>query len=507
MTWRPGRLAAAAVLVVLLAFRGRASAQVPTIPNRPAFDVDRLAPAIGAGGFVVVEDGDVLAPRALVVHGALGLLGEPLVVRDVMSGATLTTPVAVRVGLDMGVAFGLTEDLQVGLALPLALYQGGDRLRGLDLPGGERDLAPATQGDVRLSGKWRLVAPARGLGRALAVALILTLPTGNDDQFAGEAGFVVEPRLCGSYRREGFAVAVNLGLRFRTQEVRFLAPDTTLGNELGFGIGASAQVPGLTGLDGVVEIAGARGDHGVSPAEARLGARLALGSRVTALALAGVGLGDDVGVPAWRFGVDVRFEPRGRRDRDKDGIADAVDGCPREAEDDDGVEDGDGCPDLDDDQDGVDDESDRCPDDAEDRDRYLDDDGCPEVDNDGDGVLDAVDACPDDAKDRCVAPGTPPATGGAPPPAPAAPPGDSPPPAPAAPPGDAPPPPAPDAPGSAPPAPPGDAPGRAPPAPAAPPGDSPPPAPDAPLPLPRLSPPPRAAEPAPGPPKAPSSPR
>jgi OOP family OmpA-OmpF porin len=46
------------------------------------------------------------------------------------------------------------------------------------------------------------------------------------------------------------------------------------------------------------------------------------------------------------------------------------------------------------DGDGIAGASDRCPNVAEDRDGFQDEDGCPDPDNDGDGVLDATDKCP-----------------------------------------------------------------------------------------------------------------
>ena len=46
------------------------------------------------------------------------------------------------------------------------------------------------------------------------------------------------------------------------------------------------------------------------------------------------------------------------------------------------------------------DRHDRCPELAEDIDGFEDEDGCPDPDNDGDGVPDLQDDCPDDAEDR-----------------------------------------------------------------------------------------------------------
>ena len=81
-------------------------------------------------------------------------------------------------------------------------------------------------------------------------------------------------------------------------------------------------------------------------------------------------------------------------DKDGDGIPDDVDQCPDVAEDKDGFEDEDGCPDYDNDKDGIYDTQDQCPNEAEDRDGFQDVDGCPDPDNDKDGVPDISDQCP-----------------------------------------------------------------------------------------------------------------
>lgn len=81
-------------------------------------------------------------------------------------------------------------------------------------------------------------------------------------------------------------------------------------------------------------------------------------------------------------------------DADNDGIADDVDKCTSIAEDIDGFQDDDGCPDFDNDNDGIYDAQDKCPNEPEDFDGFEDKDGCPDIDNDKDGVLDANDVCP-----------------------------------------------------------------------------------------------------------------
>jgi hypothetical protein len=98
--------------------------------------------------------------------------------------------------------------------------------------------------------------------------------------------------------------------------------------------------------------------------------------------------GDQIGL------VSESVLRRSATDTDKDGVVDAVDQCPEAAEDADGFDDADGCPDFDNDFDGIYDQYDNCPGDREDFDGFEDTDGCPDNDNDQDGVPDSVDKCP-----------------------------------------------------------------------------------------------------------------
>ena len=113
-----------------------------------------------------------------------------------------------------------------------------------------------------------------------------------------------------------------------------------------------------------------------------------------------------------RFTYSARYQPRlalaanlgwsgalVASDDDKDGIADKEDLCPKEAEDFDGFQDMDGCPEIDNDGDSIADVMDKCPMEPEDQDGFEDQDGCPELDNDKDGVPDAQDKCPSEPED------------------------------------------------------------------------------------------------------------
>mgnify|MGYP006198144961 CR=1 FL=1 len=87
---------------------------------------------------------------------------------------------------------------------------------------------------------------------------------------------------------------------------------------------------------------------------------------VAACGVAGERASDDI--CALRGGFVLPESAVARDDLDGDGIADGKDKCPRVAEDADGFEDADGCPDVDDDADGIEDAKDECARRAEDLD-------------------------------------------------------------------------------------------------------------------------------------------
>lgn len=96
----------------------------------------------------------------------------------------------------------------------------------------------------------------------------------------------------------------------------------------------------------------------------------------------------------------VNMLPPAPPDADGDGIVGANDKCPNIAEDKDGFEDEDGCPEADNDKDGIPDQQDKCPNKPETVNNIDDDDGCPEEDTDGDGIIGSRDKCPDEPETK-----------------------------------------------------------------------------------------------------------
>jgi len=276
---------------------------------------------------------------------------------------------------------------------------------------------------------WRLGFKARLLRVGmfgLAASAVVTLPFGDESAFLGDGGFSFRPTLIADITRGPFTVALNIGAIIRPETV-VLAPNDPagtparalidVGDELTWSagvayrfvrwVGLAAEVFGYVPLVGTTVNASfdAPRDYTVDVAG---GFQFFPVKDISVGVGAGAGLLDSSRHDDFRVFGGVTWAPAegkgavrsGGVDTDGDGIPDDVDQCPTEAEDKDGFDDEDGCPDLDNDQDGIPDKLDKCPNEPEDKDGFQDDDGCPEVDNDGDGIPDAQDKCPNDPEDK-----------------------------------------------------------------------------------------------------------
>lgn len=284
------------------------------------------------------------------------------------------------------------ELLQLSLRLPISWSDGfGINSDGSSPLSGS---SATGLGDLELEGKARLYGDVDA-PLVAGAALYVTAPTGSataENSYIGDATAGVGLRAILDGRQGALFWGMNLSGAFRGSGK---VGNTELGSEFRYGVGAGYQASPLIAL--LVDAFGSTNfssDTGANALEVDAGARInPLDSGWFVTAGAGLGVIDGIGVPKVRafFGVTYLAESS---DKDRDTLEDRVDQCPTVAEDLDGFQDSDGCPDVDNDLDSIPDVSDKCPDQEEDRDNFEDTDGCPDLDNDKDGVPDVADACP-----------------------------------------------------------------------------------------------------------------
>ncbi|MEO6771771.1 MAG: choice-of-anchor D domain-containing protein [Kofleriaceae bacterium] len=338
---------------------------------------------------------------------------QPLILR-----ASPNDSIAIRdrMMFELGGAFAFGDRFEIGVRVPL-YWQSGEDLASPTMFG-EPGASGTAFGNLVLHAKATVVRRHGERGElAIGTAFALGLPTATDDEFAGSSKPQLDALALVSFApaatRLAFSLEAGAVLRATTG-----FHDIDQGNGLRWGAGASYRIRPALALD--LEVFGEldpgalhaapTGTAAMGPAqaldaiEALAGVDYQIERRVNIGLAAGRGLTSAPGMPAWRGVLAVTLTPGAAKpfaakpvyaDSDHDGIPDYLDRCPNAAEDKDGFEDDDGCPDSDNDHDGIADAADKCPNAPEDRDGFEDQDGCPDLDNDHDGIPDRLDKCPD----------------------------------------------------------------------------------------------------------------
>lgn len=356
-----------------------------------AADVDRFEPATSVtyGQGTVQGESPFLTAEGFG-GGLFSSYAQNLVVRAFEDGREVPE-VAAMLPVALYGGYTLRDDVRFELMVPTYAF--------VDAP--LNGVAKPAFGDVRVQANVPLLVQGRTLG--LSVIPRLHLPTGSQAAFTGQ-GFQggLLASLAGEVEDVGVGWLVNAGF---TGAQTATLDEVRMGSTLDGLVGGYWRATSGFRFGAELDLRAALVAQGSTTSNVHLFAQNALPSGIGMTVGAGTGVIGGVGTPEYRAFAAVTYGTT-VQDRDRDGIADASDACPGEAEDADGFEDADGCPDLDNDGDGIGDFTDQCDGAAEDLDAFQDTDGCPDPDNDADAVLDADDACPN-------APGTP-ATRGCP---------------------------------------------------------------------------------------------
>ena len=367
-----------------------------------AFSTQRFNPAPGPKNFLSTRGARTEGKMSWSAGALVNYSSKPFVIRSCVDASDCDSAGSMQ---DINVVENLvTADLmgsltpiprlQLGMRLPLTYVEGDGFDNSTNTANFENGIDSVGLGDIELEGKYRLHGQPEDTV-VIGVAGFFRAPMGN---ITSEGNFIGDSTVSGGIRgifdgQEGpVHFGLNLSGMFRgAGRVRTTDVGTQCRYNAAGGYDLSPLVEVIGEVYGSTNFTAANGANSmeflaagvITPLESAMSYRVGAGSGVI----------QGVGVPVYRVIAGVNYSVEGG-DADGDGIGDDVDACPRAAEDRDGFEDSDGCPDPDNDGDTILDRDDKCPDNPEDPDQFEDLDGCPEADNDKDGIDDEHDRCP-----------------------------------------------------------------------------------------------------------------
>ncbi|MBN1962144.1 MAG: OmpA family protein [Deltaproteobacteria bacterium] len=384
------------------------------------FPAERFRPSTSASGIIDTETALVPEPLTWDLMLWLSYAKDPLVLTRIENNQKTRQPlVAHRLGGNLVGSIVLFSHLQVGLDLPMALYQtASDKVN--DVIDGAKNIKTVGLGNLRVAPKLQILNEKSHI---ISLALIAStlVPTKTASAYFGDAKVGFVPELAISRRIDAYTLALNVNYLSRTKQK---IANLVVEDELGY----HAAISYILDRDAANPVTVAASIFGSTSAkrpyvrsnqtanEILFGITYGILPNFDFTAAGGFGLSKGFGTPVYRglVGLRLRTEreaepeivpplpPPPTKDSDGDGLLDPDDKCPNKAEDKDDFEDNDGCPDLDNDKDNILDVDDQCPNESENLNQWQDEDGCLDEipDKDGDGILDNVDQCVDAPEDK-----------------------------------------------------------------------------------------------------------
>ncbi len=272
----------------------------------PAFDLEQLSLDPAAVDSLIVSSGRTLPARVLRLGVATHGEKDPLVVR--VNGATAGALISARLTTHLFGAFALTDRLEIEAEIPLIAWQTGADLSAF----GVSTLESSGLGNPLFAFRYGWLSTARDSTLDLSTRLSLGLPIGSPAALGGAAsgGLSVEPEVSVDRAFGPMMLSMDIGARLRgtqTLDVR------RFGNQ--FSAAASAMIATSPWRPEAILRMGVPLTANVPLGfEALLGARHDLGTpTLEAFALAGAGLGQLPGVPAYRGILGVAWRPANER--------------------------------------------------------------------------------------------------------------------------------------------------------------------------------------------------
>ena len=290
------------------------------IGNGKGVDSQILWHTPGPSNFPTVASSDIVGHKQVSFSGMFDYYRRPIGLENATTDRTEWV-VDNAFSADFMWGFGILDLAQIGLVLPLILEQNGSGTTSLQDAGLSEDethsLAGSALRDIRANVKVRFlgggsdIPDQRDFG--IAFDLGVSVPTGDEKNFAGNGGVVMFPNAVFDFHRCMVSAALNLGARLRFDDDNSLA-DLTVGHQGTFGLGVtghflkrrlllSAEGIGVVEFDGFDRIGVEyRGGVGYIPDK----------ERSVSLWLAGgssFGTGDVLGTAQFRALIGLTYAP------------------------------------------------------------------------------------------------------------------------------------------------------------------------------------------------------
>lgn len=252
---------------------------------------ERFQPAATSGGYLITERPETAGPWRLGVGLFTSYARSPLFL---VSGTNKTPLIDHMLSADVMASFGLWRFGEVGLSLPVSLYQAGAGVQ-----------TPAAVGDLKLHIKGRLFTSAHfGLG----LLGTLAFPTGNSEGFAGTGQVSFAPRVLLEGRVRWFRAGLNAGVLLRQGGS---AGDLPLSHELNYsaavGVRPHKIVELIGELYGSTQLTSPWQQASQSPTEAGGAAAFRLWHFVLSGG-ASAGIVNGYGSPTYRVFASLRYQ-------------------------------------------------------------------------------------------------------------------------------------------------------------------------------------------------------
>ena len=346
---------------------------LPAFSSEPSGAIDLFLPDPNGHRYLSTSSATILRSKTIVLSSDGYYWSNPLFY---WNGDWEQIDFTKRSGTSISFAFAPLEQWSLALRVPIVFRQDINEERASGL------------GDVLLQTKYGILDEQFSFLR-LALNSDITIPYKNSDNWIGNSRLAVSP----SVIVELFTS--NESIRWAMEAGYYFPGDQGL-----FGRGYTLETAVSIQLNEAIVFISENQyyqSHQKAMFSNAVGGLRYVQDRFSVQYSVGLPTNPDLAAQNVQHLISLQFFPTWEyksKDEDRDGIGNKLDKCTHEAEDFDGFQDDDGCPDIDNDNDGILDLQDECHLEREDFDGFQDEDGCIDIDNDMDNILDFTDRCP-----------------------------------------------------------------------------------------------------------------